>query len=84
MYRKQHKKDIAAETVKKRHRTMKTAYSRSIVGATLEITQTKRTEKPEVRDGGREAAFGEIKERIKKTKDAKKAKKAEVMAKTQK
>ncbi|XP_040991469.1 60S ribosomal protein L24-like [Juglans microcarpa x Juglans regia] len=84
MYRKQHKKDIAAEAVKKRRRATKKPYSRSIVGATLEIIQKKRTEKPEVRDAAREAALREIKERIKKTKDEKKAKKAETMAKTQK
>ncbi|XP_057979504.1 large ribosomal subunit protein eL24-like [Malania oleifera] len=84
MYRKQHKKDIAAEAVKKRRRATKKPYSRSIVGATLEVIQKKRTEKPEVRDAAREAALREIKERIKKTKDEKKAKKAEVLAKTQK
>ncbi|URE15063.1 60S ribosomal protein [Musa troglodytarum] len=84
MYRKQHKKDIHAEAVKKRRRATKKPYSRSIVGATLEVIQKKRTEKPEVRDAAREAALREIKERIKKTKDEKKAKKAEVVAKTQK
>ncbi|KAK4400722.1 60S ribosomal protein L24 [Sesamum angolense] len=81
MYRKQHKKDIAAEAVKKRRRTTKKPYSRSIVGATLEVIQKRRAEKPEVRDAAREAALREIKERIKKTKDEKKAKKAEVMSK---
>ncbi|KAL2547353.1 TRASH domain-containing protein [Forsythia ovata] len=84
VYRKQHKKDIAAETVKKRRRATKKPYSRSIVGATLEVIQKRRTEKPEVRDAAREAALREIKERIKKTKDEKKAKKAEVMSKAQK
>ncbi|WOL11486.1 60S ribosomal protein L24 [Canna indica] len=84
MYRKQHKKDIHAEAVKKRRRATKKPYSRSIVGATLEVIQKKRTEKPEVRDAAREAALREIKERIKKTKDEKKAKKAESMSKTQK
>ncbi|KAL4310106.1 hypothetical protein GQ457_01G016060 [Hibiscus cannabinus] len=84
MYRKQHKKDIAQEAVKKRRRTTKKPYSRSIVGATLEVIQKKRSEKPEVRDAAREAALREIKERIKKTKDEKKAKKAEVVAKQQK
>ncbi|CAN4118868.1 unnamed protein product [Withania somnifera] len=34
MYRKQHKKDIAQEAAKKRRRTTKKPYSRSIVGAT--------------------------------------------------
>ncbi|MQL95396.1 hypothetical protein Taro_028064 [Colocasia esculenta] len=84
MYRKQHKKDIHAEAVKKRRRTTKKPYSRSIVGATLEVIQKKRAEKAEVRDAAREAALREIKERIKKTKDEKKAKKAEIVAKTQK
>ncbi|KAL9687422.1 hypothetical protein QQ045_031823 [Rhodiola kirilowii] len=84
IYRKQHKKDIAQEAVKKRRRATKKLYSRSIVGATIEVIQKKRSEKPEVRDAAREAALREIKERIKKTKDEKKAKKAEVTAKTQK
>ncbi|XP_019186609.1 PREDICTED: 60S ribosomal protein L24-like [Ipomoea nil] len=84
VYRKQHKKDLAQESVKKRRRTTKKPYSRSIVGATLEVIQKKRAEKPEVRDAAREAALREIKERIKKTKDEKKARKAEVMAKSQK
>ncbi|CAI9295681.1 unnamed protein product [Lactuca saligna] len=81
MYRKQHKKDIAQEAVKKRRRATKKPYSRAIVGATLEVIQKKRSEKPEVRDAAREAALREIKERIKKTKDEKKAKKAEVVSK---
>jgi large subunit ribosomal protein L24e len=49
--------DIHAEAVKKRRRTTKKPYSRSIVGATLEVIQKKRTEKPEVRDAAREAAL---------------------------
>lgn len=84
MYRKQHKKDIHAEQVKKRRRTTNKPYSRSIVGASLEVIQKKRTEKTEVRAAAREAALKEIKERIKKTKDEKKAKKAETVAKGQK
>ncbi|GKV05003.1 hypothetical protein SLEP1_g17067 [Rubroshorea leprosula] len=84
MYTKQRKNDIAAEAIKKKRRTTKKPYSRSIVGATLEVIQKRRTEKPEVRDAAREAALRELKERIKKTKDEKKAKKAEVMAKQQK
>ncbi|XXG55523.1 hypothetical protein AAC387_Pa03g3177 [Persea americana] len=49
-----------------------------------EEIQKKRTEKAEVRDAAREATLREIKERIKKTKDEKKAKKAELMARTRK
>ncbi|VAI38843.1 unnamed protein product [Triticum turgidum subsp. durum] len=67
MYRKQHKKDIHAEAAKKRRRTTKRPYSRSIVGASLEVIQKKRAEKSEVRDAAREAALRE-----------KKAKKVEV------
>lgn len=70
--------------MKKRRRATKKPYSRSIVGATLEVIQKKRSEKPEVRDAAREAALREIKERVKKTKDEKKAKKAESQAKAQK
>eukprot|EP00252_Welwitschia_mirabilis_P025521 TRINITY_DN7_c0_g1_i2.p1 TRINITY_DN7_c0_g1~~TRINITY_DN7_c0_g1_i2.p1 ORF type:complete len:165 (-),score=31.14 TRINITY_DN7_c0_g1_i2:197-691(-) len=84
MYRKQHKKDVHAEQVKKRRRTTSKPYSRSIVGASLEVIQKKRSEKSEVRAAAREAALKEIKERIKKTKDEKKAKKAEIMSKSQK
>ncbi|KAK0582863.1 hypothetical protein LWI29_030480 [Acer saccharum] len=62
----------------------KKSHSRSIVGATLEVIQKRRAEKPEVHDAAREAALHEIKERVKKTKDEKKAKKAEVTAKSQK
>jgi large subunit ribosomal protein L24e len=49
--------DIAQETIKKRRRTTKKPYSRSIVGATLEVIQKRRSEKPEVRDAAREAAL---------------------------
>ena len=52
-----HLQDISAEAVKKRRRTTKKPYSRSIVGATLEVIQKKRSEKPEVRDAAREAAL---------------------------
>jgi len=43
--------------VKRRRRATKKPYSRSIVGATLEVIQKKRAEKPEVRDAAREAAL---------------------------
>lgn len=49
--------DIHAEAVKKRRRTTKKPYSRSIVGASLDVIQKKRAEKPEVRDAAREAAL---------------------------
>nr|GFA76811.1 60S ribosomal protein L24 [Tanacetum cinerariifolium] len=75
MYRKQHKKDIAQEAVKKRRRATKKPYSRAIVGATLESTGWP------VRVTHNRLIYNEIKERIKKTKDEKKAKKAEVVSK---
>jgi hypothetical protein len=46
-----------AEAVRKKRRTTKKPYSRSIVGASLEVIQKKRAEKPEVRDAAREAAL---------------------------
>ncbi len=78
LFRKQHKKDVHAEAIKKKRRATNKPYSRSIVGASLEVIQKKRTEKTEVRAAAREAALREIKERIKKTKDEKKAKKVEL------
>ncbi|KAJ0667676.1 putative ribosomal protein L24e/L24 superfamily [Helianthus annuus] len=57
MYRKQHTKGLAQEAVKKRHRATKKPYYRAIVGATLEVIQKKRSEKPEVHDAAREAAL---------------------------
>lgn len=53
--------DLHAEAVKKRRRTTKKSYSRSIVGATLEVIQKKRSEKAEVRDAAREAALRYVK-----------------------
>eukprot|EP00271_Cylindrocystis_brebissonii_P014864 TRINITY_DN36484_c0_g1_i1.p1 TRINITY_DN36484_c0_g1~~TRINITY_DN36484_c0_g1_i1.p1 ORF type:complete len:185 (-),score=53.27 TRINITY_DN36484_c0_g1_i1:501-998(-) len=82
LFRKQHKKDVQAEGVKKKRRTSSKPYSRSIVGASLEVLQKKRTEKTEVRVAAREAALREVKERIKKTKDEKKAKKVELAGKS--
>jgi large subunit ribosomal protein L24e len=79
LFRKQHKKDMHDTAVKKKRRASNKPYSRSIVGASLEVIQKKRTEKTEVRAAAREAALREIKERIKKTKDEKKAKKAETV-----
>lgn len=52
-----HLQDSAQEVVKKRRRATKKPYSRSIVGATLEVIQKRRSEKPEVRDAAREAAL---------------------------
>ena len=42
-------KDVSADTVKKRRKTTSKPYSRSIVGASLEVIQKKRSEKTEVR-----------------------------------
>lgn len=54
-------------TRRKRRNTNKSAV-RSVVGASLEVINKKRTEKPEVRQASREAAIREVKERLKKKK----------------
>jgi large subunit ribosomal protein L24e len=59
---------------KKRRATNKSA-ARAIVGASLEVINKRRAEKPEVRQASREAAIREVKERAKKAK-AEKAKAA--------
>ncbi|KAJ6944917.1 60S ribosomal protein L24-like [Populus alba x Populus x berolinensis] len=82
---------IIVEAVKKKRRTFKKPYSRSIVGATLKFIQKRRAEKPEVCDVALWHALSlfiscdvEIKERIKKTRHEKKTEKVELMAETQK
>jgi len=47
---------------------------RSIAGASMEVIQKKRAEKPELRQAARDVALREIKDRVKKAKDDKKAK----------
>lgn len=49
--------DLQQEGVKKKRRATAKPYSRSIVGASLEVIQKKRTEKAEVRVAAREAAL---------------------------
>ncbi|KAK1281793.1 60S ribosomal protein L24 [Acorus calamus] len=50
------RQDFHVETIKKRCRATKKPYSRSIVGATLEV-HPKGTEKAQVHDAAREAAL---------------------------
>merc|ERR1712147_621336 len=71
LYRKQHKKDATSETRKRRGN--KATLSRAIAGASLEVIQKKRSEKPEVRQAARDSALREVKERMKKVKSDKKA-----------
>mmetsp|Transcript_29104 Transcript_29104/g.48853 ORF Transcript_29104/g.48853 Transcript_29104/m.48853 type:complete len:155 (-) Transcript_29104:240-704(-) len=78
LYRKQHKKDTTVEVHRKKRRVNRSAISRSIVGASLEVIQKKRAEKTEVRQLARDNALREVKDRNKKVKDEKKAKKVEV------
>ncbi|CAD7701254.1 unnamed protein product [Ostreobium quekettii] len=73
MYRKQHKKDQTTDSSRRKRRTHQKVTLRSIVGASLEVIQKKRNEKPEVRQAARDAALREVKERMRKSKDAKKA-----------
>lgn len=73
LYRKQHKKDLTTEVTKRKKRGGKATLSRAIAGASLEVIQKKRAEKPEVRQAARDSALREVKERMKKDKAAKKA-----------
>merc|ERR1712222_8247 len=70
LYRKQHKKDLTTEVKK---RGGKATLGRAIAGASLEVIQKKRAEKPEVRQAARDSALREVKERMKKDKASKKA-----------
>ena len=47
----------------------KATISRAIAGASLEVIQKKRAEKPEVRQAARDSALREVKERMKKDKE---------------
>jgi large subunit ribosomal protein L24e len=67
-YRKQHKKDQVSEVARKKRRAANKATARAIVGASLEVINKRRAEKPEVRQASREQAIREIKERAKKAK----------------
>ncbi|CAI7821744.1 unnamed protein product [Closterium sp. NIES-53] len=77
--------DVQAEGVRRKKRTATKVHSRSIVGASLEVIQKRRSEKAEVRAAARDAALRSVAprrpERLKKVKDEKKAKKAEVTTK---
>lgn len=75
-YRKQHKKDQVSEVSRKKRRTLNKNAARAIVGASLELINKRRTEKPEVRQASRDAALREIKERAKKAKTDKVTKSA--------
>merc|ERR1712207_123228 len=66
----QRKKDATSEVTKRKKRGGKATLSRAIAGASLEVIQKKRSEKPEVRQAARDAALREVKERMKKVKDA--------------
>merc|ERR1712032_524226 len=73
LYRKQHKKDLTTEVTKRKKRGGKATLGRAIAGASLEVIQKKRAEKPEVRQAARDSALREVKERMKKDKASKKA-----------
>ncbi|XP_009378882.2 60S ribosomal protein L24-like [Pyrus x bretschneideri] len=70
---------IQPKAVKKTIHDTNKPDARSIVGATPKVIHSRITEKPEVHGAAREAALRQIKIRIKKTKDEKNAKKAEVL-----
>merc|ERR1719378_1468797 len=68
-YRKAHKKDSKESTRTKKRKVASKAVARSIVGASLEVIQKKRAEKPEQRQAARDAALREVKDRLKKMRD---------------
>ena len=75
MYRRMHKKGVTEEVAKKRtRRTIKS--QRGVVGASVDLINTRRNQKPEVREAAR-------KEHIAKTKEAKKARQTERKANRQ-
>ncbi|KAG1679249.1 hypothetical protein FOA52_009278 [Chlamydomonas sp. UWO 241] len=73
-YRKAHKKDQVNEAARKKRRGSGKAAVRSIAGVSIDVLNKKRTEKPEVRQAGREAALREVKDRAKKIKAERAAK----------
>ena len=56
-YRKAHKKDSSESTRTKKRKIATKAVARSMVGASLEVIQKKRSEKPEQRQAARDAAL---------------------------
>ena len=75
LYRRMHKKGVTEEVAKKRtRRTIKS--QRGVVGASVDLINTRRNQKPEVREAAR-------KEHIAKTKEAKKARQTERKANRQ-
>ena len=63
--------DQTTETARRKKRSVKTS-NRSLVGASLEVIQKKRSEKTEVRAAARDAALREIKERQRRNRASKK------------
>lgn len=75
LFRKQHKKGISEEVIKKRsRRTIKS--QRGIVGASLDLIKEKRGQRLEVRVAARQAAIKEGKDKRAAAASAKKAEKA--------
>ena len=72
-YRKAHKKDQENTVARKKRRTASRTTTRAIVGASVEVINKRRSEKPEARKATREAAAREVKERVKKTRAEKAA-----------
>lgn len=72
-YRKAHKKDAESTVARKKRRATARVAARAIVGASLEVINKRRSEKPEARKATREAAAREVRERAKKTRAEKAA-----------
>lgn len=75
-YRKAHKKDQDTIIARKKRRAASKTQARAIGGASLEVINKRRAEKPEARKASREAALREVKDRMKKTRQDKAAAKA--------
>ncbi|KAK9798171.1 hypothetical protein WJX73_005881 [Symbiochloris irregularis] len=81
-YRKAHKKDQDTIVARKKRRAATRTQARAIGGASLEVINKRRAEKPEMRKASREAALREVKERMKKQRQDKVALKSSQASKT--
>ena len=80
LYRRMHKKGTLEDNTKKKARKVTKAATKAVVGASRELSKSKRNQKPEVRAAAREAALREIKERAKAKQAQKKADKPKAAA----
>merc|ERR1712130_637550 len=77
-----YRKAQEAQVARKKRRSATRVQTRSITGASLEVLNKRRMEKPTERKASRDAALREVKERMKKQKSEKAASKAAETKKT--